>query len=81
MTRQPGAGAEPAGLSEEELAAEQATELPERLSLSLVGPPVGPLPLTPAAAPVAAEAGKAQAESGAEAALQADAAATGAAPG
>ena len=75
---------EPAGLTEEEVAA-QATDLPERLSLSLVAPPVGPIPgaaaaAAPAAVPAAAaEAGKAPAQSGAETALAADAAQAGAA--
>ena len=78
--------AEPAGLTDEEVAA-QATDLPERLSLSLVGPPVGPIPgvgeiATPAAAPAvvapaAAAAGKAPAQTGAETALAAEAGQTG----
>ena len=82
---------EAAGPTEEELAA-QAIDLPERLSLSLVGPPVGPIPglgaiAAPAAAPAAvsaaapaaaAAAAKAPAQSGAETALAADAAQTGA---
>ena len=91
MARQRGTARQPAvpptapvGLTDEEVAA-QATDLPERLSLSLVAPPVGPGPgagaaAAPAAGPAAAaEAGKAPAESGAEAALAADAAQTGAA--